>query len=562
MKVPGTGVTEGASICGFNVPISTATNMTDVSVFVVKDLIKDPIVTKAVDNSELKNASYIPVTLDEEYKIPEEGVYVGYTFTITKVEYQGDAYPILIDGTSTYPEQLYIKMGDGAFEDYSDKGFGALGLQLYLKGMQLNANDAHLSAIQETSALVNESTQFTAMMETSGSNGVQSFDYTVDLDGDIQEHHVDLAQPIQGGLYRKGIVNLPFDAPAEAKAFNAIFTITKVNGEENECQDNTFTQLINILLRKAKRVSVEEEFTGLGCGWCPRGLFAMGKMAEAYPDNYIGITVHNYGNNDPMRISNYWKGFSGSAPACFIDRRSGEIDPYYGSYNSIEEDFEFYNAINPEAEISLQAVYTDNNKTAVDITANVEMLTLADNVSVVYVLTADDLNNDSWKQANYYSSVYASQTGLSKNNIEEELQYLWDLGSSFVTTFNDVAIASSYNTSGKNLAPALTVSAAGENIEQTYKLTMPTKTALKNTIDTEKVNAVAMVIGANGFIMNAAKVKVENASANTGIKANETESSNNVVTRYAIDGTQLTAPQQGINIVRMANGKVMKVVVK
>lgn len=34
MKVPGEGVTEGAIICGFKIPIFKATNMTNVSVFV------------------------------------------------------------------------------------------------------------------------------------------------------------------------------------------------------------------------------------------------------------------------------------------------------------------------------------------------------------------------------------------------------------------------------------------------------------------------------------------------------------------------------------------------
>ena len=561
MKIPGTGITEGASICGINLPIYSATNMSKVTVFVTKSLTASPDVEKAVDKSALVDQSYVPVALDEEYTIPAEGVYVGYSFEITRVQTQGDAYPILTDGVSTAQEQLWLKMGSGAFEDYSGEGFGASGLQVYLKGMNLNGNDAHFVAIQESSVLVNETTMLTAMLESSGSNGVQSFDYTINCDGNEQEHHVDLSEAIAGGLYQRSIVQIPFDTPADAKVFNAQFTITKVNGEVNECAENELQHNLGILLRKEQRVSVEEEYTGLSCGWCPRGLFAMGQMAEQFPDTYIGITVHNYGGNDPMRITNYWKGFSGSAPSCFIDRRSGEIDPYYGAgYDGIAADFQYYNAIMPEAVIDLQASYTDEKKTSVDITANVEMLTMAEGVSVVYVLTADDLSNSSWKQSNYYSSSYASQTGLTKNQIEEELQFLWDLGKTYDTVFNDVAIASSYNTAGKNLAEALTITAAGEPVEQTYKLTFPTRTALKAAINPDKVYAVAMVIGSDGAIMNAAKVKVETPEGVTGISSAAVNTTATV--SYNLNGVQLAAPQQGVNIVRMANGQVKKVVIK
>ena len=48
----------------------------------------------------------------------------------------------------------------------------------------------------------------------------------------------------------------------------------------------------------------------------------------------------------------------------------------------------------------------------------------------------------------------------------------------------------------------------------------------------------------------------------TGISGVKTDTASKVVARYADDGTLLTAPAKGLNILRLANGRTVKVVVK
>lgn len=48
----------------------------------------------------------------------------------------------------------------------------------------------------------------------------------------------------------------------------------------------------------------------------------------------------------------------------------------------------------------------------------------------------------------------------------------------------------------------------------------------------------------------------------TGISGVKTDTASKVVARYAADGTLLTAPAKGLNILRLANGRTVKVVVK
>lgn len=50
-----------------------------------------------------------------------------------------------------------------------------------------------------------------------------------------------------------------------------------------------------------------EEATGTWCTWCPRGAVFMAKMKEDYPDDFIGIAVHN---QDPMTLTSYNTGLT------------------------------------------------------------------------------------------------------------------------------------------------------------------------------------------------------------------------------------------------------------
>ena len=103
---------------------------------------------------------------------------------------------------------------------------------------------------------------------------------------------------------------------------------------------------------------------------------------------------------------------------------------------------------------------------------------------------------------------------------------------------------------------------AGEQAEVSYTLSLPTKTTLKNAINTDEVYVVAILTDTrNGSVQNAAKVKVSDSSDMTGI-ANYDVDNTASTANYSLSGMLLTAPQKGVNIVRMADGRVVKTLVK
>jgi hypothetical protein len=102
---------------------------------------------------------------------------------------------------------------------------------------------------------------------------------------------------------------------------------------------------------------------------------------------------------------------------------------------------------------------------------------------------------------------------------------------------------------------------SGQTREINYTLTMPTKATLRNALKKGTVYVVALVVDADGRIANAAK-RIVGEPAIDGVTTIDNGLNTEATMRYSLDGIQLTAPQRGINIVRMSDGTVRKVFVK
>lgn len=116
----------------------------------------------------------------------------------------------------------------------------------------------------------------------------------------------------------------------------------------------------------------------------------------------------------------------------------------------------------------------------------------------------------------------------------------------------------------------------GDNFEKTYEITIPKKT-VSYTIG-KTLNAIAFVSLPFAFEQDGklyANADLDNVWVNqcffmdinkgetTGIKViNGTDSNATVVARFAADGTQISAPVKGVNILKMSDGTTRKVMVK
>lgn len=428
--------------------------------------------------------------------------------------------------------------------------YGAPAIQLILENDNFPKNGVTPMDFAPFTALVNSPKKVNLSFYNLGTS-LKSFDYTVTVNGvTSNENHVDLATELGvGGTFSDSIA---FTAPAEAGTYEATVNITKVNGVANEAAIASSKGTMVALTKAFKRGVVVEEFTGTGCGYCPRGLAGMKKLAETYPDNFVGVGIHQYNKTDPMYDTNYADlGFTG-APSCMIDRNGSIIDPYYGSNGSITTDFAKRLEDLPVLGVDVDGQW-NSDSTAVTASATIDPL-VSGNYNIDFVLVADSLTGSSsaWNQSNYYAQYSASQ--VSDPDIAQFCTGGAYGKSSFKWPFDDVLISSSYTgTTNKATLDALT---EGTKTTASYTLQLPTSKTLASAINKKKVYVIAIVYDENG-VANAAKGTISGIP--TAIKSIDASASNAVVVaRYNAAGQRVNGEQKGLNIVKLSNGKVVK----
>ena len=501
----------------------------------------------------------IDIQLPTPCEIPAEGIYVGYSFTITSVATSGDAYPVLFSGKAA-PNTLILKTEKNVpdWTDLYTNDFGKLFLQVLLEGTFAD-NNATVADFGPVYSALGESTTAMIAITNGGGTPLSSIDYTITTDGVASaEQHVDIANPIVFSNTGKVSITIAADDATGAKA--KTLNITKVNGNANTAADATANFTLYTLPELVERNIVVEEFTGTGCGWCPRGLVGMENMRQAFGNRFVGIGIHQYNSSDAMYISpsGYAKLNFDGAPSCRINR--GEvIDPYYGSADDILVDCVEELAIPALAKVNVSATIDEELK-KVDAKAQIETLLDNSEYTLEFVVVGDGLTGTgtAWNQSNYYYQYSSSE-------LPEDLAIFGNggkYGKSSVTgwLFNDVALVSSY-VSNSNKAPKLDVMNAGEQKEAEYSLTMPTKTTLKNAVKNAELFIVALIVDKEKHIVNAAKAPITIADP-SGIENVNAAANNEQIARYTLDGRRVQGMQKGLNIVRMANGKTIKVIQK
>ena len=165
----------------------------------------------------------------------------------------------------------------------------------------------------------------------------------------------------------------------------------------------------------------------------------------------------------------------------------------------------------------------------------------------------------SWKQNNYYYQYTASQVG-NDPNLSQFCRGGKYGSSTFKWSFDDVLIGSSCTSTINNAKLGALV--ADTKATATYTINMPTSAALKKAIDKKQVYVIAIVYDNDG-VANAAKVLVGSEASGIKTISNATSVSGNaVVARYNAAGQRISSEQKGLNIVRLANGKVVKYMAK
>ena len=497
---------------------------------------------------QLPQAGWNAVTLDKGVAI-EAGktYYIGFTYA----QRYNDATVSVVGAPIS--ETTFIKKGaTAAWEDISADGVGSIEALVGGDNMpQVDASLIDAVGIQPTPGVLN----ITTTIQNRGQIDLTDYDLTFSAEGYSYTY---TASTLVASGSKAAVSNVLYDVP-EGVGFekNLTVTLSRVAGGEDETPDDN-SIVVGV---KVKRNVVVEEFTGTGCGWCPRGLVGMDLLHETYGLGFVGIAIHQYNSSDPMYPARYKNIGLNAAPSCLIDR-DFECDPYYGTTESdrhILVDFQNEMDKGAFAIVDVDATW-DNPNDPSGVVATIKVTPQANvaGAQLGIVLLADSLTGTSsaWKQSNYYTQYSSSQ-------LPADLAMFGSGGSlgqsTFFWNFNDVAINTYYE--GGKYEIDLGYLAKGDVKTVEYELAFPTKEPLRSALKLNCIAVAAFLVDNSGKIINAGKCYV---SETDGIRDNSIMHEGNLreVARYTLDGRMISTPQKGVNVVRLSDGSTIKVLVK
>lgn len=532
----------------------------------------------------------ISVKLPTPFTIPADGALVGYSY-----DGKSSDKSIVLAGISSEAAGCFFQYdyeGERNFESLSSIVGMSSSIQIGLDVSDCEANDATVSANPELTTLVKTKQQYPFYITNNSAKPITQLTYSISVDGvNGAEKSLDLSSPIES----METASIPYTTAFEDDGVHTVeLNISKVNGNTNINKQSSAEYSIIALEKSADRVSVVEEQTGTWCGWCPRGHVALDLLNKQLGDKVVTLAGH-FANGesqvDPMNIlgdnitsqaealADY--GFvamqlssmlgGGGFPGAMFDRMVA-ADPYVGANTTKGKNGTYeYGATdlvnllkegNPsEADFSMTASWADDKNTdiKVDLTTTFNYNRFDSfPYGVAFVLSENGMTGKgaTWKQLNYYSKL-AGVNGASDFNNPD--MAAWFKAGSYVSTTYDNVVVQAWNPLGNAaiVDKSVTDIVKGEAI--------PFSTTLKVNSDLiqnyNDLTLSALLVNLKSLaVVNAAKVVLGNCAA--GIEDVNSEANNNVVSRYNVNGMRINGAQKGLNIVKLANGKVVKMAVK
>ncbi|MBD5356327.1 MAG: hypothetical protein HDR88_04890 [Bacteroides sp.] len=401
----------GTEITALSVPFAADEAITGYSLWITRELQLEDGENRPdlLQVSAEVESGFISAVLPEPVTIPEEGCYVGFSFTVSEINDYSKT-PVTVS-PANQPGEMYVHTSRRYLK------WGTQNLSLTPDITITLTGDFHYDAmavisLPETGSLRNEAATATAVLRNHGLNEINSIDYRIDMNNDVITRHIDFEPSLPTDYFTDVLLPVEFDSDLEAGSYPITFTVTEVNGSRNRSSATDIASNLFIYPYMPERIPLMEEYTGTWCGWCPRGIVGMERMSEVYPGKFVYAAYHR--DKDPMNtVEEVATPYTG-APSGYLDRVM-EVDPYNGLSSTtvttaLEGIGEAWNERCKSAttgEISATAAWTDNNHEVISI--NSKAVFVRDYSSprfrIGYLLTADGLRGEggAWIQSNYFS---------------------------------------------------------------------------------------------------------------------------------------------------------------
>lgn len=544
--IPGTAL-EGAQITGIKVAVPQQANLSNCSGWLSDELnlkrnngkyVNDPdicIKEATISNGELT------VTFDTPYTLTAKGVYAGYSFR--QEETNTENAVAVSTGTNLNGLWMHASRSKMKWTQISSECELISDLKIMMSG-NFAANAAAF-AIESTPIVSREDEVWIpAKVVNYGLDEIRSIEYTYTTPSGRGKGEIRLPHPVAASLGASTAVEVNAGILDQNGMNDITLTITTVNGTTNGCVQPSVASAVKAVPFIPVNRPLFEEYTGLWCGWCPRGYVALEVMKERYDNIFIGIAYHSRDAMTCLRElpnNSVW-----DLPAAFLNR-SQKIDP-----GDIYEKWETMRNEIPTADIDVTLEWADETKTQLRATSAVRFIedVSAADYRVSYLLVGDGLSDPRWIQKNYYAGASPEKYPALDDNQWGRI-FLYGQKQIAGLTFNDIALAASEYEGVRGSIPSEIT--AGEVYKHEYVFNLPdvVNSSGENIINNpDKLRVVAVVNDASKdrFINCNSSLHVDGTTAINPIEPTETKSELIHTTYFDITGRHIPNPAKGLYI--------------
>ncbi|MBD5307487.1 MAG: hypothetical protein HDS14_07680 [Bacteroides sp.] len=322
-------------------------------------------------------------------------------------------------------------------------------------------------------------------------------------------------------------------------------------------------------------VVVEEEGTGIRCGYCPLGTAELDLYSRLYPERFIGIGIHCTSlSSEALQAKGYADRFVTnprfpitSLPKAVMNRRiitsPTDVPEFESSISSLLSKRSI-------AKVEIERVKCDFESGNVEVEFSVTMAADLDGVyfRAAAVLTADNLTGKSpqWIQHNYYTGQ--KRPDYIGDELWEVARFYYEYPSSMISCidrpFNNVAMGIFPDFDGM---PLTDVWVASEPQHASLSFTMPFQQE-KNGFGVQDPLSTAVTImiidGRNGEIVAAQKVNANNFNRDMNVvESISSDDSNTIANYFNLQGVKINPSDCPTGIyIRQSGNMVKKILIR
>ena len=538
----------GKRIIGLKVRINgTETEISDCKGWLSGELNAETIDKTSFFNPDISSDGsfadgWLKVDFPQSYTIPEEGVYVGYSYDVDEAEDTVKKTVAVTDGNNAGGLWFHSSTTQKSWADMTKRNGIVSTITVILEGEFLK-NAAIPMISGDLRIAEGEDTSLTVEVINQGNAGISTIEYTYEVGGNQGKGIYNFSNPVASVYGQKGIATIDIDPVYGLGEAPFTIKVTGVNGTSNEVNDATDTSIVTVQKFVPIYRPLVEEYTGLNCGYCPRGYVMLEDMKESYGDRFVALSYHSRGwesnamdciqeSQFPVQPSGY--------PAASLNRNQ-TVDP-----SNIPALWEKCYMNQTSADIQVDWEWADDNPSVLRATARSRFLQDIEesDYRLAFVMLADRLSNPKWVQSNYYSD---------QKRTEQYSSRFWDL---FIgqdehiigLTFNDIVV---HTTDYKGIEGSLPQQIeSGEWYEYTYEINPEDITNLKGTHIVENFDLTRMVAvivdGRNGKPLNC--ISSTYPANGNGAEMTLSDKKTNTTVYFDMQGRRIEAPAKGMYI--------------